>query len=218
MSEWGLISLLAVTGLIAALVIVYPLRKNRAVCCSLFGLILLVTSFGYANWGSFNAWRDHHQQQQKQEVARQILKTMKSPQELINKLRAKLDNSPASAKGWYLLGKLYVNQNDNQQALKAFAKAYQFKPEEEEFAVHYAHAVWQANNQQFNDTIRTIFKELLKSNPQQPDALAMLAMDAYQAKAYPDAITYWERLLKIAPAGSDEAKAIRKAIAKAQSN
>ena len=57
---------------------------------------------------------------------------------------------------------------------------------------------------------------MLLKNPKQPDALAMLAMDAYQEKHYQIAINYWQQLLIITPPNSDAAKALRKAIAKAQ--
>ena len=145
-----------------------------------------------------------------------MLKTINSPQELIDKLRAKLDDSPKSAKGWFLLGRLYSSQKDNPNALKAFTKAYQFQPHEDEFAVNYAHSLWQQNNQQFTPQIKKIFNALLIKNPNQPDALSMLAMDAFVSHAYEDAINYWQRLLLLAPSKSEEAKAIRKAIAKAQ--
>ena len=61
-----------------------------------------------------------------------------------------------------------------------------------------------------------MFFSVLKSNPKQPDALAMLAMDAFLSKAYSQAIAYWERLLVLVPKDSEDALAIRKAIAKAQ--
>lgn len=44
----------------------------------------------------------------------------------------------------------------------------------------------------------------------------MLAMHAYLSHDYEAAINYWQRLLQLAPAQSEEALAIRKAIAKAE--
>jgi cytochrome c-type biogenesis protein CcmH/NrfG len=131
-------------------------------------------------------------------------------------LRAKLDDSPKSAKGWYLLGRIYSGQNEQQHAVDAFAKAYQFDPQNEQYMVNYAHSLWQLNNRQFTVQITELFSNLLKNNANQPDALAMLAMDAYTSHAYEDAIDYWQRLLKLAPQQSEEAQAIRKAIAKAE--
>jgi len=216
MNEWWLVSLLVLITVLASALIVYPLRRHVFFSMVLVPVVFILVAGGYYFWGGFAQWQKYIQQNHSQELAQQMLKTIKSPQELIDKLRAKLDDSPRSAKGWYLLGRLYSNQNDNQNATNAFAKAYQFKPQDEQFAVNYAHSLWELNQQQFNATIREIFINLLNNNPKQPDALAMLAMDAFMSHAYDDAISYWQRLLKIAPQQSEEAEAIRKAIAKAQ--
>lgn len=216
MSEWWLVGLLVVITFLASVLMVYPLRRHAVLSLFLIPVIFSLVAAGYYYWGGFRAWSHFTQQNNTRELAQTMLKSIKSPQELIDKLRAKLDDSPKSAKGWYLLGRLYSNQKDPQNAAKAFAKAYHFKPDEEQFAVNYAHSLWELNQQQFNAEIRAIFLTLLKNNAKQPDALAMLAMDAYLSHAYEDAISYWQRLLTLAPKQSDEAEAIRKAIAKAQ--
>ena len=216
MNEWLLISILGVITFFASLLIVYPLRRNFVACILLVPIIFVLVSTGYFCWGSFPQWQKYIHQNNSQALAQQMLKSIKSPQELIDKLKSKLDDRPESAKGWYLLGRLYTSQNENQKASQAFAKAYHLKPQEEQFAVNYAHSLWEMNKQQFNPEIIDIFDSLLKNNPKQPDALAMLAMNAFLSHAYEDAIDYWQRLLNLAPEKSEEALAIRKAIAKAQ--
>jgi cytochrome c-type biogenesis protein CcmH len=216
MNEWFLLGLLVGITFLASTLIVYPLRRHFMVSSLLIPLIFVLSFTGYYYWGGFGKWQDYIQRQHEKMQAETVLKSIKSPQELIEKLRAKLDDSPKSAKGWYLLGRLYTGQNEKQNAADAFAKAYQLNPNEEQYAVNYAHSLWQLHNRQFTGHITEIFTNLLKNNPNQPDALAMLAMDAYESHAYEDAISYWQRLLKLAPQQSDEAQAIRKAIAKAE--
>lgn len=216
MSEWSLVGVLIVLTVLTSGLVIYPLRRHLIVCLFLIPVIFTGVGFAYFYWGGFSEWHQFKQQSQKQEQAQQLMKSIKSPQELIDKLRAKLDDTPKSAKGWYLLGRLYSNQNDQHNAAKSFAKAYHFQPKNEQFAVNYAHSLWILNQQQFNPEITEIFSKLLLNNPNQPDALAMMAMDAYMSHAYDDAIDYWQRLLKIAAPQSEEADAIRKAIAKAQ--
>lgn len=216
MNEWWLISVFFMVMVFTVAVLIYPIRQTRKLCGIACIVILIASCCAYYCWGGFVQWRDYLRNNQSQALATQMLRSFKSPQELIDKLRAKLDDTPESAKGWYLLGRLYLSQNNQQQAFAAFEKAYQFKPENEQFAVNYAHSLWQKNKQQFTPELITIFKTLLAKNPEQPDALAMLAMNAYLQHANREAIDYWQRLLKLAPAQSEEALAIRKAIANAE--
>lgn len=216
MNEWWLVILLLVFTILACTFIIYPLRRNRLFSLLLIPLVFIMAFTGYYFWGGLAQWQEYLHRNDAQELAQSMLKSIKSPQELIDKLKAKLDSHPESAKGWYLLGRLYSSQNDSQNASLAFAKAHQLKPEDEQFSVNYAHSLWQLNDQQFNSDILDIFHTLLKNNPNQPDALAMLAMHAFLSHDYEGAINYWQRLLKLAPEQSEEALAIRKAIAKAQ--
>ncbi len=216
MNEWWLIGLLGFLTLVASGLLIYPLRGSR------FGLVLIVPFIcvlaisGYISWGGFAPWSEHLQQDEARVQAEAMLKTIKSPQEIIDKIRKRLEQEPDSAKGWFLLGRLYTSQNQNEEALTAFAKAYQLQPSEEQYAVHYAHSLWVMNHREFNTQIRALFTGLLSNNPNQADALAMLAMDAYSRQDYPQAIRFWEQLLRLAPERSEEAAAIRKAIVKAQ--
>jgi cytochrome c-type biogenesis protein CcmH len=216
MSEWWLVSILAALALSAGILLVYPLRRNRTFSLLVLPVILVLVATGYFKWGGFTQWQHYVHDTNSQVLAQQMLKSIKSPQELIDTLKAKLDANPKSAKGWYLLGRLYTSQKDDKSASQAFAKAYHLEPQDEQFAVNYAHSLWQINKQQFNPEIIGIFDTLLKNNPKQPDALAMLAMNAFLSHAYEDSIEYWQRLLSLAPEQSEEASAIRKAIAKAQ--
>ncbi|KTD59330.1 cytochrome c-type biogenesis protein [Legionella santicrucis] len=216
MNEWWLLGLLFGLTVLASIFIIYPLRRRFLASFLLIPIVFVTAFLGYFYWGDFDSWQQYVHLLDSQKKANEVLKNIKSPQELIEKLRAKLDDNPKSAKGWYLLGRLYSSQNEKQNAVNAFAKAYRFDPTNEQYAVNYAHSLWVLNNYQFTAQTTEIFSRLLKINPNQPDALSMLAMDAFTSHAYEDAIDYWQRLLHIVPPQSEEAQAIRKAIAKAE--
>lgn len=215
MNEWWLMGFLLLIGFCASLLICYPLRRHVLFCTLFIPFIMLMEFGAYSSWGGFRLWQQHVQEQRAKDQALKVLKTVKSPQELIEKLKLRLEKNPDSAKGWYLLGRLYSSQQQQTEAVKAFAKAHQLQPTDEQFTVNYAHSLWIANHQQFNPKIKGLFNRLLENNPNQPDALAMLAMDAYSSQNYETAISYWQRLLKLVPRDSEESKALQKAIEKA---
>lgn len=200
--------------ILALAVLARSLKKHR-------GKVLLLPVFAvsaflmYGYFGSWHQWNHYLQTQKKQQQIQALLAKMKSPEKLITKLKAQLDNHPSSARGWYLLGRLYVSQNRWQPARDAFAQSLQLQPDEAT-AVNYALSLWQLNQRRINADIRNRLQEIIQNNPDQPDALAMLAMDAYEHKQYSPALTYWRRLLKSAPENSEEAQALKQAIAQAE--
>jgi cytochrome c-type biogenesis protein CcmH/NrfG len=213
MNEWWLLSVLIGLTLFAGGFIIYPLRRQVMMSILLVPLIFILAFTGYYHWGSFAKWQSYLSQQEKE---KEFAKFAQSPYELIAKLRSRLDNTAKSAKGWYLLGRLYMRVDGQQNAADAFATAYKLKPAKEEYAVNYAHSLWQLHHRKFTAQVTELFENVLKNNPKQPDALMMLAIDAYERHVYEDAIGYWQRLLQLAPPQSEEASFIRKAIAKAE--
>jgi cytochrome c-type biogenesis protein CcmH len=214
-NELGLLVGLFGLIMVALVIALYPLRKEKFSIHVLSPVILFLSASAYWYWGAWPEWSHYRQQQARQKDVQAMLRTVKGPQELINKLTAHLTKQPDSARGWYLLGRLYAGMNEWSNARDAYGKAHQLEPGNEQVTVNYAQSLWQVNHKIFDDRIRNVFQEILKTNSEQPDTLAMLAMDAYQRHSDQEAIAYWQRLLKLAPTSSDEAELIRKAIAKA---
>ena len=216
MNEWWLLGSLVILLVIALVIVLYPLRQPKISMMMLMPIMSCLVAFAYWRWGAWPDFQHYIQQEAKQQQVQAMLKSVHNPQELIDKLKARLATQPESARGWYLLGRLYASQEQWQQAHDAYASAYRLKPNDEQVTVNYAQSLWQLNHQEFNAESRALFQSVLKKNRNQPDALAMLAMDAFVGHAYQQAIDYWQRLLKISPPQSEDAHAIRKAIVKAQ--
>ncbi|ASQ46315.1 tetratricopeptide repeat protein [Legionella clemsonensis] len=216
MNKWWLLFSFSLLVFLALPVIYYPLRQSKKTFLMVVPVMIVMLMAGYFYWGALPAWDDFLQRQEKQRKVQAVLQTIKDPSQIIEKLKARLAAQPDSARGWYLLGRLYASQEQWKPAKEAFEKAHRLSPTDDAATVNYAQALWQLNQQTFNDIIRNLFNELLQKNPDQPDALAMLAMDAYSTHNYEQAISYWQHLLRLAPEQSEEAKMIRRAIAKAQ--
>lgn len=217
MNETGLICLFATFLIVAVMLVIYPLNRQHARQKIAIVIVLIVGSlWGYWQWGSHQRWINYLYQQDINRRAQAVMTSLKNPQDLIVKFKHHLQQHPNSARGWYLLGRLYISQHQSNLAHQAFLKAHQLEPANEQITVNYAQSMWAIHQQTFTHDVRELFQSILKRNPKQPDALSMLAMDAYQQHQYQQAIDYWSSLLLLLPANSSESKAIRQAIAKTQ--
>ncbi|ARG97236.1 tetratricopeptide repeat protein [Legionella micdadei] len=216
MNEWWLLISFIVLGMLALPLALYPLRKTKWLIFIILPVLICILSLAYWRWGAWSSWQAYVHREAAQQQIQAVLQTIKSPAELIERMIARLQAEPNSERGWYLLGRLYASQGQWPEARDAFSKALELKPGNEAARINYAQSLWQLNQQQFNEQIRGILTNLLQKNPDQPDALAMLAMDAFESRNYQLAIDHWQHLLKLAPEHSEEAQLLRKAIAKAQ--
>ena len=200
---------------LATVLVVWPLRGSRGLALLLV-LLLPLSSFGlYQWWGSAHAWEGHLAKLEQKAKVEKAMKAFKSPEAVINALKQRISQQPGSAKGWYLLGRLYQSQKDYHKASNAFARAQQLKPDDLQIKFQYAQALYLANDQNMTTKIEGTLKNILKKQPKQPDTLNFLAMDAYTHRQYADAIGYWRELLTVLPKGGADSTAIIEAIEKA---
>lgn len=210
--------LLGLGGLLmlALLVLNHALRHTKALQSIVAAGFIVASVLTYWQWGSWSQWQDFKQQEAKQEKIRALLATIKSPEDLARKLKRQLDNSPQSAHGWYLLGRLYASQGQWQKAYTAFAKARALNSDDEAIILNYVQSGWQLHEQQLTEEGSKMLHALLQKNPHQMDALALLAANAYKQGEVKQALFYWQRLLKQVTPQSQEARSLRQMIAKAQ--
>ena len=189
----------------------WPIRQTRLVW--ILGLFIgCLAGLAYWHWGAWQAQSVFMLQTAKQKEAEKLLKTLKSPTVLMQKLQDHLQKHPRSARGWYLLGRLYASQRQWEKAYTAFEKAFQINPQDELIAVNYAHSLFNKHTTADDETARTILKNTLATHPQQPDALMLLALDAERRQDKAAALKYWRTLLLLLPDTSPEAESIRKKI------
>lgn len=213
---WALIGLLA---FIAIAIILMPLIKipaSRQQRCLLI-LAAAGTAFAavglYWHWGNAAQLGQWYSLRKKSEQLRQALG---SPEQVVAKLKHHLAEQPESAQGWYLLGKLYFSQQQFTAAAQAFAKVNKLKPQDPEVLVQYAQALYFANQRRMSTHITQLLQQVLQLQEDNPYAINLLAIDAYQHKRYQEAINFWRRLLTQYPPNSDDYQAVSTAIANAE--
>jgi cytochrome c-type biogenesis protein CcmH len=126
---------------------------------------------------------------------------------LVEKLAARLrDKTPEDGEGWVLLAHSYIEVGRFPDAVRAFEKAVKLVPPDAQLLADYADAQAMVNNRRFDGKPAELIKQALAVDPNNLKVLMLAGSEAFARKDYSHAITYWEKLLKLLPPDSDEAR------------
>lgn len=120
---------------------------------------------------------------------------------------------------WYFLARNLVSLGQFEQAVVAFERASENIEHPQDRAVvlgQYAQAQYIADGQQMTEAVMQIIDSAQRLNPSEPAVLQLLGADAYVNSDFQSALTYWQRLLNMTPAGSEDGEFLRMMIADAQ--
>lgn len=212
--------IMALMCLLAVSFVIWPLLLNRnksrqeavLIIIAAFAICLLAPLL-YLSWGSSKLLSTRLILDQR---AAELRQELGSPKKVIEKLQQRLAEDPASAQGWYLLGKLYFSQQDFTAAAKAYAKANVLKVNDPDIMVQYAQALYFAAQHKMDQKIAKLLTHVLQLQADNSLAINLLAIDAYQHQHYQQAIKQWQQLLNQYPPNSEDHQAVMTAIENAQ--
>jgi cytochrome c-type biogenesis protein CcmH len=184
-------------------------RKLILSCSILVIACALMANLDIANWYQFI------QQQKALQQAQSILKQPKQVEHLLERLQQAVIEHPEDAKAWFLLGRIYAANQDWPHAHDALLQAYRLHPDDLKTALFYVETIWHTQGR-ITKQAHMILQRVLKKEPNQPDALLMLATDAKEHQCYQQAIMYWKRVLVMFPKDSEMYKILLEAIEDAQ--
>jgi cytochrome c-type biogenesis protein CcmH len=212
--------------LIALIVLLWPLKNTfkpsqKSVGSLILALIVsvlipLCTWLLYWHWGAYPQVQQAAFVQQRVAAVKAEISQSGSSQHLITEFEEHLRDKPENAKGWYLLGKLYLQDGRVKEAIAALEKSDQRQPNNPETMLALAEALFRDNNNALSPQARTLLLKVLKISPDATLALNLLAIDVYNKGQYNQAVSYFERLLPYYPPESEEGKRLLAIIAKAQ--
>jgi cytochrome c-type biogenesis protein CcmH len=208
----GLVLLL----LLALIILVSAVRKASILRIVLPIFMMVISLAMYWQWGAYPALEKLEQQKKQQAFTKEALKQFKGPEDVIKRMELHLKQTPDSAQGWYLLGRLYASQQKIEKANTAFKKAYQIDSKDLKIKFQYMETTYYVNGQKLEGEAKRLLSEILDETPFQLDALNFAASDAYTHKNYSLASYYWQKMLEVLPEGSKEKRVVLDAIANAQ--
>ena len=152
-----------------------------------------------------------------QAVAEETAKhTERDIEDLITKQKEQIAKNPDDAAGWAALGVIYSGLDRWKEAEEALGKAYALQPKEALIVSAYAEALAINAGRDLAGRPMQLVREALELSAQDPKALELAAINAFQQQEYSKATYYFRQLLKVVPEDSSYAADIEAAMREAK--
>jgi len=137
-------------------------------------------------------------------------------EDMFHRLERMTELQPDALQGWYLLGRAYMAAERPLDAAKAFEKAANLSNRAPEVLGKWAEALYFAENKRWSAPIAALTDEALQGDPNEMSSLGLLGIAAFEQNRWHEAISYWQRLALLLPAGDPSRAAIEGGIARAR--
>lgn len=133
--------------------------------------------------------------------------------EMVERLRNRLQTQPDDVQGWQMLGRSYVVLNRYNDAVMAYRKVYELGGGDDPgFLADFSEAMVLANENRFTDETLAMLSRALKADPDEKKALWLSGFAALDQGHNTEAIQHWERLLPLLPPGGEDAVTLQQHI------
>lgn len=136
---------------------------------------------------------------------------------LVQKLAERMEQNPEDAEGWKMLGRSYSVLGRHKAAADAYAQAAKRLPADAQLLADYADSLAMAQGRSLEGEPEKLLQRALEADPTNLKALALAGTAAFERKDYATAVRYWERMLPLVAADSEDARQISANIDEARS-
>ncbi|TVP90896.1 MAG: c-type cytochrome biogenesis protein CcmI [Pseudomonadaceae bacterium] len=136
--------------------------------------------------------------------------------EYIERMERIVRVQPDNGEGWYMLGRAYMSAQQPEMAAAAFGNSLERLGDRPEVLAQLAQARYFAAGNQLDTPAVEALDRALELDAQEPTALGLLGIAAFEGGDYSGAIGYWNRLLAGMPEDSEGAATIRTGIERAE--
>lgn len=135
---------------------------------------------------------------------------------MVDKLAARMKEHPEDPQGWVMLARSYVVLERYADAVPAYEQAVKLVADDPSLLADYADALGMRNNKVLGPEAMQLIERALTIDASHLKALSLAGSAAFARKDYVNAVSYWERLAKAAPADSSFLPEVRAGIAEAR--
>lgn len=128
-------------------------------------------------------------------------------------LRTKLANDGDDAVAWMLLGRIRMSQGGIEEAVAAFEHALRLTPERSALLLSYAQALIILGDENSLARAGRAVARVMVKEPENTDALSLMALIAYEKGDMKEATTAWQLLLQRLPKSDPRYDAVKERLA-----
>jgi cytochrome c-type biogenesis protein CcmH len=128
---------------------------------------------------------------------------------MVERLAERLKTDSQNVEGWMLLARSYAAFGRFKESADAYATAVKLRPGDAQLLADYADALGMSLGRKLGGEPEKLVLRALEIDPRNLKALALAGSAAFERKEYMGAAGYWERMLPLVPADSDDARSIR---------
>jgi len=143
--------------------------------------------------------------------------TQEGVEKMVTEFASKMEKEPDNLKGWAMLARSYRILGRNADAEKAYVRAGSFVDTDPQLLADYADTLAANANGNFAGKPLQLINKALALDPNNLLALWLSGTADFNAQNYKSAVQSWEKLAKLLPADSNEARTIAASIAEARS-
>lgn len=166
-------------------------------------VVPLLATLGYWRLGEYGLMDETRTAQ------RQALPTL---EEMVRQLTQRLDEQPDDVRAWQLLAQGYLAMGRYPEAADAYERALAVAGDTAELLAGYGEALSMIDGEGISGRSLDFVDRALALDPQQPKALWLSGIGAYQRGELARAVGTWERLIGLLPPDSANAETVNKAI------
>jgi len=134
----------------------------------------------------------------------------------LKELEDRVQKNPQDTNSLMQLARTYVEQERFGEAAKAYNELTKLLPNDASLWADFADALAMAGGQNLAGHPTLLINKALEIDPNNPKALALAGSAAMGRNEYAVAIQYWEKLLKLIPPDTEDAKMIQGAVQQAR--
>lgn len=174
---------------------------------ALFVLVFGLAGYAWQVRGDFSRWRigpgENVAASEEAAGGQQHSATNEQVQAMVDRLAEKLKAKPDDAEGWSMLGRSYTALGRHKEALEAYRKVVDLRPQDAQALADLADGLAVANNRSLEGEPEKLILQAVKLDPTNVKALALAGTVAFNRNEFVKAADYWQKAVDNTDPGSE---------------